>query len=222
MKSKLEKAIGDGNIVIPLYILKYFKKLNLTMDEFVFLMYLYNKQDKIDFNPEKIADDMNLDIMEVMGYISVLSDKGYISLDVIKDNNIIEEVINLSLFYEKISMLLMEKVEEKDDSNTLFKYIEEELGRMLSSVEIETVKSWINNDISDELIKEGIKIAINDGVYSLKYIDRILFDFKSRGIKTVDELKKSHQTDTNTETKVETTELDDWNWLDDEEEYIAN
>ena len=40
-KAKLNKVIGDGNIVIPLYILKYFKKFDLTMEEFIFLMYLY-------------------------------------------------------------------------------------------------------------------------------------------------------------------------------------
>ena len=224
MKSKLEKAIGDGNIVIPLYILKYYKKLNINMDEFVFLMYLYNKQDIAYFNPEKIASDMNLDIMEVMGYISVLSDKGFLTLDVIKDNNQLSEVINLSLFYEKISVLLMEKVEEKNDGANIVRYIEEELGRMLSSVEVETINSWIQNDISEELIKEGVKIATNDGVYSLKYIDRILFDFKNRGIKSVDDLKKSYQNDNSIkqENDVEIHELDDWNWLDDEEEYITN
>ena len=213
MKSKLEKAIGDGNIVIPLYILKYYKKLNINMDEFVFLMYLYNKQDIAYFNPEKIASDMNLDIMEVMGYISVLSDKGFLTLDVIKDNNQLSEVINLSLFYEKISVLLMEKVEEKNDGANIVRYIEEELGRMLSSVEVETINSWIQNDISEELIKEGVKIATNDGVYSLKYIDRILFDFKNRGIKSVDDLKKSYQNDNSIkqENDVEIHELDDWN-----------
>ena len=42
-KVKLNKVIGEGNIVIPIYILKYFKKLNLSMEEFMFLMYLYNK-----------------------------------------------------------------------------------------------------------------------------------------------------------------------------------
>ncbi|MBQ8891348.1 MAG: DnaD domain protein [Bacilli bacterium] len=223
MKTKLEKAIGDGNIVIPLYILKYFKKLDLNMDEFVFLMYLYNKQDKIDFNPEKIARDLNIDIMEVMGYISVLSDKGYLTLDVIKENDILDEVINLSCFYEKISFLLMDQVDEHKDSNALFKYVESELGRPISATEIETIKSWISNNIDESLIKEGVKIAINDGVYSLKYIDKILFDFKNRGIKTVDEIKSAYNNvNTNSNSSNETLELDDWNWLDDEEEYITN
>ena len=221
MKNKLGEYIGDGNIVIPLYILKYFKKLNLTMDEFVFLMYLYNKQDKIDFNPEKIAVDLNIDIMEVMGYIATLSDKGFISLDIIKDNNVIEEVINLSLFYEKISLLLMENEKESEKGNDdLLKFIESELGRPISQVEIEMIEGWINNNINKSLIKEGVKIAINDGVYSLKYIDKILFDFKNRGITTVDDIKKTSNREE--DNKEEIPQFDDWNWLDDEEEYIAN
>ena len=79
-KAKLNKVIGDGNIVIPLYILKYFKKFDLTMEEFIFLMYLYNRQDNLDFNPDKISLDLNIDIMEVMGYVAVLTDKGYLKL----------------------------------------------------------------------------------------------------------------------------------------------
>ncbi len=219
-KTKLEKAIGDGNIVIPLYILKCFKQLNLTMDEFMFLMYLYNKQDKIDFNPEKIASDMNIDLMEVMGYISVLSDKGYLSLDILKsENNILEEVINLSHFYEKISMILLNNNgEETIESTNILQYVERELGRSISNIEIEMIEGWIKNNISEDLIKEAIKIAINDGVYSLKYIDRILFDWKARGYRDLNDL---HQEIKNNDT-IESIDLDAWNWLDDEEEYITN
>ena len=217
-KGKLNKVIEDGNIVIPVYILKNFKKLNLTMEEFVFLMYLYNKQDKIDFNPEKMALDLNIDIMEVMGYVSVLTDKGYLALDVIKtENNILEEVINLSNFYEKISLLIINNQETEDD-NYLFKYIERELGRPLSTMEMDLISKWLKNGISEELIKEAINMALNDGVYSLKYIDKILFDWKSRGYTRVEDIKvKEAKTKENDEI-----ELDDWNWLDDEEEYITN
>ena len=115
-KVKLNRVIKDGNIVITIYILKCFKQLNLTMEEFMFLMYLHNKQENVIFNPERIADDLGLDIMEVMGYISVLSDKEYLTLDVFKDeNNILEEVVNLSNFYEKVSTFLinLEETEEQ-------------------------------------------------------------------------------------------------------------
>lgn len=188
-KVKLNKVISDGNIVIPLYILKYFKKLNLTMDEFIFLMYLYNKQDNLDFNPEKIALDLNLDIMEVMGYISILTDKGYITLDVLKtENNILEEVINLNNFYERISTFLINSevdIKEENKKENILQYVEQELGRPLNSLEIKTIHDWQEAKIDDSLIMEALKIALNDGVYSLKYIDKILFDFKNRGYKTL-------------------------------------
>ena len=133
-KGKLNKFIGEGNVVIPLYILKCFKKLNLTMDEFVFLMYLQSRQDNLEFNPEKIANDLNLDIMEVMGYVSVLTDKGYLSLDVMKsENNVLEEVINLDSFYEKISTILIDFGSNlEEDKTSIFSYIEKELGRPLN------------------------------------------------------------------------------------------
>ena len=220
---KLNKVISDGNIVIPLYILKYFKKLNLTMDEFIFLMYLYNKQDNLDFNPEKIALDLNLDIMEVMGYISILTDKGYITLDVLKtENNILEEVINLNNFYERISTFLINSevdIKEENKKENILQYVEQELGRPLNSLEIKTIHDWQEAKIDDSLIMEALKIALNDGVYSLKYIDKILFDFKNRGYQNALDIKKEVEP---TSTKSNEIEFVDWNWLDDEEEYIVN
>ncbi len=222
-KVKLNKVISDGNIVIPLYILKYFKKLNLTMDEFIFLMYLYNKQDNLDFNPEKIALDLNLDIMEVMGYISILTDKGYITLDVLKtENNILEEVINLNNFYERISTFLINSevdIKEENKKENILQYVEQELGRPLNSLEIKTIHDWQEAKIDDSLIMEALKIALNDGVYSLKYIDKILFDFKNRGYQNALDIKKEVEP---TSTKSNEIEFVDWNWLDDEEEYIVN
>lgn len=227
-KMKLNKVIGDGNIVIPLYILKYFKKMNLTMEEFIFLMYLYNKQDNIEFNPEKMALDLDLDIMEVMGYISILTDRGYLTLDVIKsENNIIEEVVNLSNFYERISTFLINSPDTEDikDENILM-YIEHELGRPLNSIEIDTINNWISNKIDIDLIKEAVKISLNDGVYNLKYIDKILLDFKTRSILNIKDLEdsKNKNIDNNSENNLDNLdmEIDDWNWLDDEEEYIIN
>ena len=220
MKGKLNKVIGDGNIVIPLYILKYFKKLNLTMDEFVFLMYLYNRQDNLDFNPEKIAEDLNYDIMEVMGYISVLTDKGYLKLEVLKsENNMLEEVIKLDSFYEKISTLLINSETNKENEN-IYSYIEKELGRTLNSVEIKTIEGWINSNIALDLIKEAIKNALNMGVYSLKYVDKMLLDWQSNGIRMVEDLNKENNKEETDETL--DFETEDWDWLDDEEEYIGN
>ena len=74
------------------------------------------------------------------------------------------------------------------------------------------------------LIKEAFKIALNDGVYSLKYIDKILLDWSSRGISSLVDINKDLKTNNEINEKSQDfdKEIDDWDWLDDESEYIAN
>ena len=153
----------------------------------------------------------------------MLTDKGYITLDVLKtENNILEEVINLNNFYERISTFLINSevdIKEENKKENILQYVEQELGRPLNSLEIKTIHDWQEAKIDDSLIMEALKIALNDGVYSLKYIDKILFDFKNRGYQNALDIKKEVEP---TSTKSNEIEFVDWNWLDDEEEYIVN
>ena len=50
--SKLIDIFKNGNIVVPLYLLKNYKELNLEMDEFIFLMYLYNLGSNKNLSPK--------------------------------------------------------------------------------------------------------------------------------------------------------------------------
>ena len=90
----------------------------------------------------------------------------------------------------------------------------------MSSVEIKIVNEWKNNNISDELIKKALSIALNDGVYSLKYIDKILVDWVTRGYKSVSDIEKNKEMVK--EIDENAPDIVDWDWLDDEEEYIVN
>ncbi len=222
-KGKLIKILGEGNLVIPLYILKNFRKLDLEMDEFVFLMYLYNKENKLEFNPDKIGKELNMDIMEVMGYISLLGDKGYLTLDVLKSGDgVIEEVINLNPFYEKLNTILINMValDEPKKEEDIFPFIEKQIGRPLNSLEISAVNGWLDNKVTIELIKKAFSIASDFGVSSIKYIDKLIFDWTKNGIKTVDDLEKQEKS--KQESEPVDLDIGDWNWLDDEEEYIGN
>lgn len=212
-KVKLNNLIKEGNIVIPLYILKLYKKFNLTLDEFIILMYLYNK-DGMVFDPERISIDMGLDIMEVMGYVSVLTDKGIINLDVSKnEKGILEEKINLEKFFEKISLSLINEFSEKEIEHNpnIYKQIEIEFNRKLTPLECEVVKEWQDNNYSDELIKEALKEASINGVSNLRYIDKILFEWDKQGIKVPEDIKRNKET-------IEQVEIYNCNWLDDDDE----
>ena len=80
--SKLIDIFKNGNIVVPLYLLKNYKELNLEMNEFIFLMYLYNLGDRFLFDPNKYSNDLGIDTTNIMNYISVLTDKKLIKVEV--------------------------------------------------------------------------------------------------------------------------------------------
>lgn len=213
-KVKLNDLIKDGNIVIPLYMLRLYKKYNLNLDEFIFLMYLYNKNFTI-FDPELISEELNYDIMEVMGYISVLVDKGLITLDIDKTSGVLEEKISLNNFYERISLSLIndlgeEEVNEKDTS--IFEEIELEFNRKLTPLECEVVREWQDNNYPNELIREALKEASLNGVSNLRYIDKILFDWMKKGVRTKEDIKKK-----DAEPEIE---IFNCNWLEEDEDEI--
>ena len=91
MNQKITHLFKYGNLVIPLYFFQNIKKFNLELKEFIFLMYLYNRGDVVVFDPNKISEDLGIEVKNVMESISILSDKHYLELKVIKNDKNISE-----------------------------------------------------------------------------------------------------------------------------------
>ena len=220
--NKLEKFFIDGNIVVPLYLLKNYKSLKIGLDEFIFLMYLYNKGNKCLFDPDKYSEELNLDLAKIMEYIGVLTDKGLVNVEVIKnDKGVMEETVLLDNFYNKVSYIMMEDYNKKDnDGSEIFQYIEKEFGRTLGSIEIQIINAWLESNISEDLIKEALKEAVLNGVTNLKYMDTILYEWGKDGVKTVEDVEKRRKMRRNYKDKTQDIDMDivDWNWFDDDEE----
>ena len=220
--SKLIDVFKDGNIVIPVYFLKNYKELNLNCEEFIFMMYLYNLGNKFLFDPNKFSNELNINIKDVMNYISILTDKGLIKVEVLKnDKDIMEEVVILDDFYQKITYLTIDRVNNtgSNDSN-IFELIEKEFGRTLSPIELEIIKAWLDNNTSEELIKEALKEATFNGVSNLRYIDKILYEWGKKNIRTIEDVEKNRQERNKSKQKdkdVEIGEIVDWNWFDEDE-----
>ena len=125
-QNKLKELISTKHIVIPMYILKEYQNFKLNIDEFVLLLYLLDK-DKEVFDPSDIASSLSLDLEKVMENISSLVTKGLINIATNKNSDgIIEEVIDLSYFYDAISLKLMEKINQEETNNLdIHKMIEE-------------------------------------------------------------------------------------------------
>ena len=226
--SKLIELVKDGNMVVPMYLLKNYKLLNLELNEFVFLMYLYNLGNRFVFDPNRFASDLNLDLEEIMNLVSCLTDKGFISVEVLKnDKGVMEELVIMDNFYNKLKLFVIDdinKTESKElENSSIYELIEKEFGRTLSSIEYEIIKAWLESNFSEELIKEAVKEAVLNGVSNLKYIDKILYEWGKKGIKTVKDveeqrrkrnaaLEKNKDSDSNIDI-----DIMDWDWFDEDE-----
>lgn len=220
--SKLIDIFKNGNIVVPIYLLKNIDKLKLEMKEFIFLMYLYNLGDKFLFDPNKFATDLNMKLMDVMNYISILTEKGFVRVEVLKnDKGLMEEVVLLEDFFNKIALITIDEVNNQKDvtNSNIFEVIEKEFGRTLSPIEYEIIKAWLENNMSEELIKEAIKEATFNGVSNLRYIDKILYEWGKLGIKTVKDVEENRKKRTAKKEKESDIDLDivEWNWFDEDE-----
>ncbi len=207
-KNMIDQLIlANNNLIIPNYMIKFYSLLNLNDYNFIFIVYLLNQKGDITLDLNKISNDLNIEQSKLLDIISDLSDKKYISIDVKKRNGIIEEYISLDLFYSKIKMLLIEENNNQKNSD-IYSIFEQEFGRTLSPTEYETISNWVESNISLDLIKSALKEAILNGVNSLRYIDKILFEWNKKGYKTSSDIvNKNSKKDDYIE------EIYDYDWL---------
>ncbi len=213
MKTKnILDIMKTNNIVIPSYLLKTYKKLNISEKELIFLSYLITFNDKVLFDINKFSISTALSVPEIMELIDSLISKNIITMVTDKkETGMIREYLDISSLYDKIIVMILNESEtESKETSTIYDVIEKEFGRCLSPIEYETIKGWLDSNISEDLIKEALKEAILNGVNNLKYIDRILYEWNKKGYKKPSDVIKKKQV------KEEKIDLFDYDWLDEE------
>ena len=74
----------------------------------------------------------------------------------------------------------------QNKQDTIYDFLHKELGRTLSSAEVEKVKEWEDN----ELTRYAVKVAILNGAYTINYIDTIIYNWQKLGIKSVSQAQE--------------------------------
>lgn len=216
MNQNILNLLQDKPLIVPKIVFQNYRKLNLTEKELVLLIYLMNIGPKILYNPEKFVQDLNIDKFKVMETLNELEEKKFISIIVEKNNTRkSEEYISLELFYSKLMNLLLEPEQAKPTTESdIFSTFENEFGRPLSPMEYEIIKGWTNEKIKSELIIEALKEATYNGVTNLRYIDKILYEWNKKGLKTKADVAKDKEK--YRVSKKEKVDIYDYNWLEDE------
>lgn len=216
MNNNVLKIIKDRPLTIPKLLFNNYKKLNITEEEFIILIYLLNINDKIPYNPKLFTEELNIDKYKAMELINSLSEKNIITIKIEKNKtNITEEYIYLDLLYDKLTSLIYEQQPlKKVDTEEVFTAFEKEFGRPITPMEYEQIKNWITEQIPKELIIEALKEATFNGVSNIRYIEKILSDWQRKGLKTKEDIIKDKTKFKNNKKKE--VEVYDYNWLEDE------
>ena len=92
-----------------------------------------------------------------------------------------------------MSQFLMENVKKVDpnniDVNNIYSLFENEFGRTLTPFEIDTIRDWVESGFTLDLIKSALGEAIRNKVRSIRYVDRVLLNYRQQ-----EEMKKEGDT----------------------------
>ena len=215
----IEEILREKPIILPRYLFNYYVRLGITAEELIILIFVIDRGDKAEYNPEAISNALCIDKFKVMELLDSLSQKKIVEVVVEKNKEgKREEYISLDLMYKKIINIILAKEESKTfDNGDIFSIFENEFGRTISSLECQIIKSWIDDKFSQELIMEALKEAIYNGAPSLKYIETILYSWRKKGYKTKDDIKEAkNKYYENKKEQKEEKEIFYYDWLNDD------
>ncbi len=215
MMDKLIQVMKD-NFLVPKLLLCTYKKLNIDEKALVVLIYIMNDK-TLKFNPKQISSDLSLSMPEVLSIVDTLSTNGLIAIELKKVGDIREEFINLDNLYTKLAYFVVnEESEAKEEkSSNIYDNFEQEFGRPLSPIEYELINGWLDAEFKEEVIILALKEAVFNGVTNLRYIDKILYEWKKKGLNSKEAVLQSKR---EPEIKKQPRkELFDYDWLNDSE-----
>ncbi len=208
--SFLEQYVKAKDYVLRKELFPLIWEYKLNLEEVLLLIYFMN-EDVPTFDVEQINKITMISVNKILDSFTSLTNKGLISIDVIKENSGVKEVVNLDPIYKCMIDGLM-KNNKKVVNNNIFEKFEKEFSRTLSPMEYEIINDWLDKNTSEELILGALKEATYNGVNNLRYIDKIIYEWNKKGFKNMDDVN-NHLRNRNTSDK-SVKEISDYNWLD--------
>lgn len=188
-------------INLPKRLLTTYVQFGLTETDVMVILHIHRFQaEGNDFpTPTELAQYLSLNDQECSQVLRKLIQKDILSIEqMTSEDHIMNESYSLEPLWEK----LMEnpvtyaskksEQEQQEEQPNMFVLFEQEFGRPLSPFEIETINIWIDEDKQEPaLIKAALREAVLMGKLNFKYIDRILREWKKKGIRSVQQAREA-------------------------------
>lgn len=208
------KILKDKNFIISSSIIKSLDK-DLSLNEFLIILYFINNNDSI-FDVETISKTYDISLNEVLSAFNSLLNKELIEIKQGKDiQGKITDIVSIDKIYNKVLNNYNSKNED-EERQEIFTMIETELDHKLTPIDYEIINTWFESKTPLELIKGAIKDASYNGVKTLRFIDKRLYDWNKKGLKTIEDVEKYIKNNESSKT-IDLSIYEDYDWLNDDE-----
>ncbi|HSI68522.1 MAG TPA: DnaD domain-containing protein [Planococcus sp. (in: firmicutes)] len=197
--NRLQTWIEQGNVDISQLFFQFYKELKISDDEAMLLLHVHAFQQQGNHfpTPDELGARMAASQKNVTTMLQKLMQQGYFAIEQETDQEMINERISLQPLWDRLLDCVYkeqhddQEQEKKSLEGEVFQLFEQEFGRFLSPMEIETISMWMDQDgHTPDVIRMALKEAVISQKISLRYVDRILFEWKKKNIKTSSQVTK--------------------------------
>lgn len=174
-------------------LLERYHELGIRNSECMLLIHLIDFEQHGDNFPsfDKLAKRMGVTEKEITDMLRHMMSEGWIEIVQDRQGDRYGDHFDLTLVQQKLgeidhqALSSSRQVTSFENQQEIFEMISNEFGRQLSPIEYQEIARWMNEDgYEPSTIKEALKEAVVHQVYNLKYISRILYNWKQRNQKT--------------------------------------
>lgn len=199
-KEILRHYIQAGTTDISNLLLHHYKELNMTTAQLVLYLEFKSYQDRGTLNP---------DVRLIAKHLGTSETQVFNQLHQMMTNQLVVQKMRqlpdgkedaLYDFTPLINRLILFQEQKRDDQQekdtqdrrvATFNMLESEFGRPLSSMELQIVNDWLEQDhYTAVMIKLALRQAVKNGALNLKYIERILQSWQRQGLRSANDINE--------------------------------
>ena len=179
----LKYLISKGYVNVPKIILSIYPKLNMTEEEVVVVLKLFEmlKNNQLSISVSELSKKMSMDQNALSNILASLYNKDLLSLNInyTKDGKT-KEMFNLDNLISKLNELFTEDIkassikENESLAKQLIGLVEDAFKKSLSSFELEMILEWAKEGETVDRVRRALALATSENKLNIKYVDGCL------------------------------------------------
>lgn len=223
-QDKVTAFFNAPTIGLNAFLVENYRELGMTNDEFLLMVHVLGQMARLDGDVEMqaLVDNLGWSADTISKLVEQLREKDFMTDHAKRDRNgKVATQIDFSPIYMKLMQLSaddlatetvsarvetqgassLEQMNTQTNGNLsradIYNMVEQEFGRPLSPIEINTIKNWFDIDhFRPDFIRVAIQEAVLNSALNLRYIETILASWQKKNYHSLQDVydeKQKHQ-----------------------------